>query len=131
MWKGEHEFNVANDLDAFDALCDTKELEFHIMLNNVNGLLKFHSKNSIDRLEGEKGIGDFIRVRWIYGYYGNDSNSYRTMWDVALIYAITNPEWAPEIMVDTPPGSIKRKVNIYTTIDDEKMEEEFWRSCYK
>lgn len=124
-WTGEMEFNVSNDLDAFDLLCDTKDLEFHIMPNNVSGLLRFHNANSIARLEGEKGVGAFIRERWRSRSGGHPNNSW-TMWDVALIYAITNPEWTKEKMVGTPPGTLQRKVYIYTDIDEKKMENEFW-----
>jgi len=127
LWTGEGEFNIANDLDAFDVLCDAKDLEFHIIPNNVSGLLRFHNKSSIDRLEGKEGIGAFIRERWRNSYDGK-SDSYWTMWDVALIYAVTNPEWASEKMVDTPPGTVNRKVSVYTDIDAKKMEEEFWGS---
>ncbi len=126
LWTGEREFNIANDLDAFDVLCDATDLEFHIMPNNVSGLLRFHNKNSIARLEGEKGIGAFIRERWRDPQYSCTQDGYWTMWDVALIYAVINPDWAPEKMVDTPPGTIKRKVSLYTGIDKKKMEEEFW-----
>ncbi len=126
LWTGEGEFNIANDLDAFDVLCDAKELEFHIIPNNVSGKLRFHSKSSIARLEGEKGIGAFIRERWRDPHYSGTQDGYWTMWDVALIYAITNPEWANEKMVDTPTGTVKRKVSVYTDIDEKKMEEEFW-----
>ncbi len=126
LWIGEGEFNVANDLDAFDVLCDATDLEFHIMPNNVSGLLKFHSKSSIARLGREKGIGAFIRERWMDGYYDGKPDSYWTMWDVALVYAVINPEWAREKMVDTPPWTLKRKVSVYTSIDVKKMEEEFW-----
>ena len=51
VWIGEHEFNVANDLEAFDLLCDAEDLEFHIMPNNVSGLLRFHNAHSINKLE--------------------------------------------------------------------------------
>lgn len=125
LWTGEREFNVANDLDAFNVLCDATELEFHIMPNNVSGLLNFHNKSSIARLEGEKGIGAFIRERWRSLSEGHPNNSW-TMYDVALIYAITNPEWAKEKMVNTPAGTLKRKVYVYTDIDEKKMENEFW-----
>ena len=127
VWIGEHEFNVANDLEAFDLLCDAEDLEFHIMPNNVSGLLRFHNAHSINKLEKVEGIGTFIADRWRKRIGDNMTSSW-TMWDVALVYAITNPKWAEEKMVDTPPGTTKRKVDIYTNIDAEKMENEFWNA---
>jgi inosine-uridine nucleoside N-ribohydrolase len=129
LWVGEGEFNIANDLDAFDLLCDTRDLEFHIMPNNVSVLLSFHNARSITKLEGEDGVGAFIRERW-RKWTKDDPNGSRIMWDVALIYAITNPEWAKEKMVYTPPGTLNRKVYIYTDINANKMKEEFWNSCF-
>lgn len=126
LWTGKGEFNIANDLDAFDVLCDARELEFYIMPNNVSGQLRFHSKSSIARLEGENGIGAFIRERWKEPRYSVTRDGYWTMWDIALVYAITNPEWAEKKLVDTPPGTLKRKVYIYTDIDEKRMEDEFW-----
>jgi inosine-uridine nucleoside N-ribohydrolase len=131
LWTGEREFNLANDPDAFDVLCDAADLEFHIMPNNVSGLLRSHNESSIARLEGEKGIGAFIRERWRDPHYSGTKDGYWTMWDVALIYAVTNPEWASEKMVNTPPGTVNRKVSVYTDIDAKKMEEEFWNNFLK
>lgn len=124
-WTGEGEFNIVNDLNAFDVLCDATDLDFHIMPNNVSGLLKFHNKNSINKLENETGVGAFIRNRWNYMYDGNP-DSYWIMWDIALVYAVTNPEWISKKMVNTPPRNVKRKVTLYTDINVKKMEEEFW-----
>lgn len=126
LWTGEREFNVANDLDAFDVLCDATDLEFHIMPNNVSGLLKFHNKSSIAKLEGEKGIGAFIRERWREPHYSGTQDGYWTMWDVALIYAITHPEWTCKKLVDPPKGTLKRKISLYAGIEEKKMEEKFW-----
>jgi inosine-uridine nucleoside N-ribohydrolase len=126
VWTGRGEFNLANDLDAFDALCDAKDLDFYIMPNNVSGKLRFHNERSIAKLEGETGIGAFIRERWKEPHYRFTSDGYWTMWDIALVYALTNPGWAEMKLVDTPPENLKRKVYVYTDIDEKRMEEKFW-----
>jgi hypothetical protein len=48
------------------------------------------------------------------------------MWDVALLQGFLQPEQAPEISVMTPPENIQRAVWLYTDIDEEAMENDFW-----
>jgi purine nucleosidase len=127
LWHGEGEFNVANDLDAFDVLCDAKDLEFHIIPNNVSGLLRMHNGNSIAKLKDKPDVAGFIGERW-KKWIGNDLEKSWVMWDVALIYAITNPEWAEQVLVETPPGRLQRQVYVYKHIDYEKMDEAFWNA---
>jgi inosine-uridine nucleoside N-ribohydrolase len=131
LWTGERETNIANDLDAFDVICDATDLELHIMPSNLSGLLRFHNKRSIARLEGKKGIDAFMRERWRTYSNNNPHVTWWAMYDVALIYALTNPGWAREKMVDTPPGTTSRKVSLYTNIKLKKMKKEFSNSFLK
>lgn len=126
IW-GRVEFNAVNDLDALDVILDTKDLELHIMPNNVSGTLEFNNKDSLSRLAGEKDIGAFIKERWESIIEGHDWSSW-TMWDLALIYAIIYPEWGQSKVVHTPPENTQRKVNIYTHIDYQCMTQEFWKN---
>ncbi len=131
LWTGEGEFNLANDPDAFDLLCDATDLEFHIIPNNISGLLKFNNKRSIPRMEGEKGIGAFLRERW---QTYSDLNPHVICWamyDVALIYALINPGWAREKMVSAPAGSTNRKVSLYTNINVRKMKKKFRNDFFR
>lgn len=131
LWTGEGEFNIANDPDAFDVLCDATDLEFHIIPNNISGLLKFNNKRSIPRLEGEKGISAFLRERWRTYSYQNPHVTCWAMYDVALIYALINPGWARQKMVSAPPGTTNRKLSIYTTINLKKMKKEFRNNFFR
>jgi hypothetical protein len=49
------------------------------------------------------------------------------MWDVAIIEALIHPEWAKAEEFWTPEENSRRKVKIYTSIETELMEEDFWK----
>ena len=38
VWIGEHEFNVANDLEAFDLLCDAEDLEYCVFIMPIRSI---------------------------------------------------------------------------------------------
>ena len=126
-WIGEYEFNVSNDLDAFDLLCDTEDLEFHIMPTNVSYVLWFKTAHSIDQLETLGSAGKFTADRWLQ-WMGGDKSSGRIIWDLAMIYAITNPELATQTKVMTPDWCTQREIDLYTSIDAPKMRAKFWES---
>lgn len=122
---GRVEFNAANDQDALDVVLDATDLELHIMPNNVSGKLRFNIKESLSRLEGKKGISPFIKERWEAIVEGHQWTSW-TMWDLALIYAVTDPQWAEEKVVHTPPGNNQREIYIYSNIRSKLMAAKFW-----
>lgn len=115
------EFNIRNDLNAFNYLLDSK-VEMHIMTAstsykfkfNKNKSLKKHSKNtSLDKLLLQKWVDVGAGEEWI-------------MWDLAMLIAYFKPDWATEIQVNTPPVNRQRKVYVYTDLDAKKMEDHFW-----
>ena len=48
------------------------------------------------------------------------------MWDLALIQAIMNPDMVTEKQVNTPPENTKRRVFVYTWLNPDKMQKDFW-----
>ena len=126
-WIGEYEFNVSNDLDAFDLLCDTQGLEFHIMPTNVSYVLWFRTAHSVNQLEKLGSAGKFTADRWRQ-WMGGNMDSGRIIWDLAMIYAITNPEWATQTKVMTPDWTTPREIDLFTSIDAPKMRAKFWET---
>ena len=59
---------------------------------------------------------------------GGDKSSGRIIWDLAMIYAITNPELATQTKVMTPDWCTQREIDLYTSIDAPKMRAKFWES---
>jgi hypothetical protein len=50
------------------------------------------------------------------------------MWDVAIIGALARPALAKKTGYPTPPENALREISIYTEIDAEAMEADFWAS---
>ncbi len=119
----KNEFNVRNDLNAFDVLLDTKDLELHIMPISVSKNLVF-SKEEVYTLKGKNELGNLIIERW--EQVAGDLESW-IMWDVAIIQAVLHPEWAIEVLHQTPPENVSRKIHLYTDIDAGEMKENFWK----
>lgn len=124
-WVGEYEFNVSNDLDAFDLLCDTRGLEFHVMPTNVSYLMWFRTAHSVTQLETLGYAGKFVADRWRQ-WMGGNMDSGRIIWDLAMIYALTNPEWTTQTKALTPSWTTQREIDLFTAIDAPKMRAKFW-----
>ena len=126
VWN-KNEFNVRNDLNAFDVILNTKELDLFIMPANVSFSLSFKNKSSLDQLEGKDGIAGLICERW-KEFVSNPNDEWGwVMWDLALIHAFIHPEWVEKKTVITPPENLQREITVYTHIDHEKMKEDFWK----
>ncbi|MFW6290229.1 MAG: nucleoside hydrolase [Mariniphaga sp.] len=119
----KNEFNVRNDLNAFDVLLDTKDLELHIMPISVSRKLVF-SKEEVYALKGKSKLGDLIIERW--ETIAREFDSW-IMWDVALVQAFLFPAWAKQVVHDTPPENVQRKIFLYTDINAELMKADFWK----
>ncbi|CAN5582863.1 hypothetical protein BH23BAC1_BH23BAC1_38430 [soil metagenome] len=50
------------------------------------------------------------------------------MWDLTVISVIINPELAQKTEVSTPSENTQRKVFVYTQINPEEIEADFWES---
>lgn len=120
----KNEFNVRNDLDAMDYLLNREELETHIMTATTSQLYKFGKVETFDLIEGRGAEWNYLVDRW--REVAPESRDW-TMWDVALIQAIMNPDLVTEKEVSTPDENVSRKIYAYTWLDEKKMKREFWR----
>jgi purine nucleosidase len=114
------EFNIRNDLNAFDYLLNNKKVEMHIMSTTTALQLKVYKKVYDEKLSKPVPLFKQLINRWnITGY------PQRILWDMAIVDAFLHPEWATQEEVLTPPENTQRKVFLYTDIDEKKMEEDF------
>ncbi len=118
------EFNIRCDLNAFDYLLNLEGLDFTIMTTTTAFDLKFDRDQTYDRLNEEVAIEKILADRW---RTHNPNDKTRVMWDLALVMAYMNPDWATVSQVMTPPENKPRIVNIYTEIDADTMESDFWK----
>lgn len=121
VWN-KNEFNTRNDLDAMDYLLNREGLETHIMTATTGSKYTFDQTETFDLLSLRAPKYTYLVDRWKALY---PSERTRTMWDVALIHAIMNPDLVTEKEIWTPPENLRRRVFVYTWLDDVKMRREF------
>jgi inosine-uridine nucleoside N-ribohydrolase len=116
------EFNIRNDLNAFDYLLDSN-VEMHIMPASTAWKFKFDKKTTKAKLNSGSKLDILLSERWEHVNAGENW----VMWDLALLIAYCHPAMATESVVNTPPENKQRNVYVYTDLDPVKMEEEFWK----
>lgn len=120
------EFNIRNDLNAFDYLLNSN-VEMHVMPASTAWKLSFNKVAAKMKLNSGSKLDVLLSERW---EHVNAGESW-TMWDLALLIAYYLPESATESYVNTPPENKQRKVYVYTDLDPTKMENEFWNVYLK
>ncbi len=126
VWNKD-EFNIRIDLNAANLLWNTPNLEWYIMPCEACGQLVFDKKQSYEKCNTQYPIEALLKNRWIETN-GNDNQ--RTLWDLAIIEAYLSPELATKKWVKNPPENIKKKVWVYTDIDEKAMENKFWEKIH-
>lgn len=122
VWNKD-EFNVRRDLNAYNYLLNTEDLELHIMPVNVLFEFKMKLAEAESRLAGRGSIWDLLVSRWLSHDPGSAE---RIIWDLALVEAVAHPEWASEERRLTPPENHQREVWVYTRIDEAAMWGDWW-----
>ncbi|MEX0988124.1 MAG: nucleoside hydrolase [Bacteroidales bacterium] len=121
VWN-KNEFNVRNDMDGMDYLLNCKGLETHIMTATTSRKYTFDQTETFDLLAFRGPKWNYLAERWKNLY---PQKRQWIMWDVALIHAIMNPDLVTEKDVWTPAENLRRRVFVYTWIDEDKMRREF------
>ncbi len=129
------EFNSGNDPLAVDVLLNTVDLEFNVMTATTSQHLVFKKKTIDKQLKGKGGIKDILVNRWdTYNRWWTKKDPKKkewVMWDVALIEALINPEYATITPLETPKENTKRTIGVYTDLDKKAMEKAFWKHLNK
>lgn len=119
----KNEFNIRNDLNAFDYLLDLEGLDFTIMPIDAAFLLQFKRDEVYARMNEKVAIEKILVSRW---REQNPQDEQRVIWDLALIEAYLNPQLATLKRVNTPPENKQRKVGVYTHIQASLLANDFW-----
>jgi purine nucleosidase len=116
------EFNVRNDLNAFDLLLNCKGLDLTVMPINTAIALKFDRTVCYDNLKDKGKLGQLLYNRWDFV----DAGQTWVMWDLALVMAYLDPAKAEKIKAPVPPENDAHEIWVYKTIDAKSMERDFW-----
>jgi inosine-uridine nucleoside N-ribohydrolase len=127
VWN-KSEFNVRNDLNAFDYLLNKEGLDLIVMPLEAAFPLQFDREATYQRLEESKEIEKILVDRW---KEHNPQDKTRIMWDLALVEAYLNPQWSQTKKAKTPPENKQRTIQVYVKIDEKACAEDFWKVLKK
>ncbi len=113
VWN-KNDFNIRNDLNAFDFLLDHPTLDLVIMPTNTATEYRFDKTVMLAALSDAVPPERLLRWRW---EETNPQDQTRVLWDVALVQAFLRPELARLEDAWTPAENTARAVRVYTRID--------------
>ena len=112
------EFNIRNDLNAFDYLLNNPSAELVVMPTSTASPFRFKRNSLYAILTDKNPVLTNLKRRW---EETNPESSERTLWDVALVLAYQKPLLTTSQMVLTPPENAQRYIKVYTQLDAKKM----------
>jgi len=124
IWN-KNEFNVRNDLNAFDYLLNLEGFDLTVMSTDASFPLQFHREDTYNRLDEKVEVEKILKHRWLEQ---NPQDEMRVMWDLALVEAYLNPDLAKIETVTTPPENIQRPLKAYISINEKEIAIDFWKS---
>jgi purine nucleosidase len=120
----KNEFNVRNDLNAFDYMLNRKDINFTIMPVEVAFPLQFDRGKTYENIDVNDRIQYLLKERWMTQ---NPEHKTRILWDLALVQAYLMPLKARIVKVKPPPENKAPSVKIYSYIDVDYFKNEFWK----
>ena len=124
------EFNSGNDTLAVNYLLDYPKLDLSVMTATTSQHLVFEKKKVDKELKAKGPLAEYLINRWeTYTRWWTSKDPLKErwiMWDVAIIEALAHPEWATKEEFLTPKENRQRNIKIYTDIDTEKMQADYW-----
>lgn len=128
MYWDKNEFNIRNDLNAFDYLLDNPSVNLVIMPITTAFPFRFIRDSLYKALGNSQPVLKYLKQRWVDT---NPNDTVRTLWDVALVEAYLNPSFCSIKTVLTPFENFQRNILVYTKIDTPNMEKDYWTSIEK
>jgi purine nucleosidase len=127
VWN-KNEFNIRNDLNAFDYLLDNASVNLVIMPVSTARPYRFFRDSLYSMLDSAVPVEAMMKERWAKT---NPQDSERTLWDLALAEAFLNPQLAVSSKVLTPPENTQRLIDVYERINEGQMKIDFFSSIKK
>lgn len=124
----KNEFNIRNDLNAFDYLLDLQGLDFTVMPLETAFPLQYDRDDTYARLNEKIPVEHILENRW---REQNPQDKTRVMWDLALVQAYLLPQFAEVLTVNSPPENKTITVKIFSKINKEALVDDFWISLRK
>lgn len=120
------EFNIRNDLSAFDVLLNNRDIELTVMPITTCRPYVFRKTETLKKLyKYNHPAANILADIWP----AINAAEERVMWDLALVIAIQQPHLATLEKRSPPPENHRDYVNVYTSIDVDGMIADFWRTA--
>ncbi|MFP5040890.1 nucleoside hydrolase [Parasediminibacterium sp. JCM 36343] len=116
------EFNIRNDLNAFDYLLDNPSVDLVLMPTNIAFPYQFKKDYLYKFLKDDVPVEKMLKQRW---EETNPQDTIRTLWDLALVEAFVKPTFATISRVQTPPENTQRLIKVYNKINVQLMKNDF------
>jgi len=119
------EFNVRNDLNAFNYLLNLEGFDFYVMPITTAMPYRFNRDATFAKLDEKNPVEKALKDRWVETEAGSRE---RVLWDLALVEAYLNPQWCKIEQRLTPLENKQRYIYMYTEIDNNALTDDFWKS---
>lgn len=119
----KNEFNIRNDLNAFDYLLDLQGLDFTVMPLETAFPLQYDRDDTYARLNEKIPVEHILENRW---REQNPQDKTRVMWDLALVQAYLLPQFGEVLTINSPPENKTITVKIFSKINKEALVDDFW-----
>ncbi len=120
----KNSFNARNDINGLDVLLNSRALEMYVIPGNVSSRMIFYREETLKKLKGmSHPLAEMLTERWDEVSAGNTW----IMWDVALVEAFLNPQFAVIETLEGPPENGYRPLNVYVDIEVKEMQSHFWK----
>jgi purine nucleosidase len=120
----KNEFNIRNDLNAFDYLLNTPKVDLTLMPIDAALPFRFARDTIYHKVDAAVLTQQMLKQRW---EETNPQDKVRTLWDLALVEAYLLPRKATILNVSTPPENTKRLIKAYRKLDQKALTDDFWR----
>jgi purine nucleosidase len=122
------EFNIRNDLNAFNYLLNLDGFDLIIMPLQTAFPLQFNRDQTYNSLNENIPVEKILEDRW---KEQNPQDTTRVMWDLALVEAYLQPKFSTIGTAYTPPENKKRKIKVFMVINKKELDTDFWTMLKK
>lgn len=119
----KNEFNVRNDLNAFDYLMGLDSISLYVLPTTIAQSYRFKKDDTFKRLSRPIPAHQLPKERW---EETEATSEERTLWDLALAEAYLNPHWTNIESRTVPPENGQKKIQVFINLDSKKLFDDFW-----
>ena len=119
-----NDFNALMDPYALDYLLDS-EVELYIMPINVAAAMEIEYAELKSAI-GKHPVGSYLVQRWDNHLDGSRKN--RVLWDLGLVSAFINTDFAQKEVITTSRDSGNRPVTFYKNLNAEAVYQDFYKT---